>query len=250
MSEPPEDPMSAAKAAMRPIGLKRFYAQASVGEADGGFALLLDGRRARTPAKNPILSPSRALAEAMAAEWAGQGETIDPAAMPLTRLVNSALDGVAAALEATRAEIARYAESDLLCYRAEAPEALVEAEASAFDPILAWARETLGAHFVVAEGIVHRRQPQAALDAVRACLETIDQPIALAGLHVMTTLTGSVLLALAVAKRRLAEQDAWRIAHVGEDFQISQWGEDAEASARRQSRWRDFEAAALTLALV
>ena len=117
MSEaPPNDPLRAAQAAMRPAGIKRFYKEASVGEAEGGgFALLLDGRRARTPAKKPLVLPTRALAEALAVEWAGQGETIDPAAMPLTRLANSALDGVAAAMAATRAEIAGYAESDLLC---------------------------------------------------------------------------------------------------------------------------------------
>ena len=249
MSEKPDKPMSAAQAAMRPAGLKRFYAQASVGEADGGFALLLDGRGARTPAKQPILLPNRALAEAMAREWAEQGETIDPAAMPLTRLVNSALDGVAGMRGETRAEIARYTQSDLLCYRADAPEALVAAETAAFDPILKWAGEALGAHFVVAEGVVHRPQPQAALDAVRAALEGFDEPIALAALHVMTSLTGSVLLALAVARQHVSAEEAWRIAHVDEDFQISQWGEDAEASARREARRRDSEAAARALAL-
>ncbi len=249
MSEKPDNPMSAAQAAMRPAALKRFYSGASVGEADGGFALLLDGRGARTPAKQPIVAPNRGLAEAIAREWAVQGETIDPAAMPLTRLVNSALDGVAGARHETRAEIARYAEADLTCYRADAPEALVAAESAAFDPVLEWAGEALGAHFRVAEGIVHRAQPQAALDAVRAALEAFDEPIALAALHVATSLTGSALLALALARGRLSAEEAWRIAHVGEDFQISQWGEDADARARREARRRDFEAAAHALAL-
>ncbi len=186
---------------MRPAAIKRFFKTASVGEAEGGgFALLLDGRRARTPAKKPLILPTRALAELVAAEWAGQGETIDPAAMPLTRLANSALDGVAAAMAATRAEIAGYAGSDLLCYRATAPEALVAAEAAAFDPVLDWAREALGAKFLVAEGVVHVRQPEPALAAVRAALEAVESPFALAALHVMTSLTGSVLLALAVAR--------------------------------------------------
>jgi len=248
MSEtPPKDPMRAAQANMRPAGVRRFFTQASVGEADGGFALLLDGRRARTPAKKPLVLPTRALAEAVAEEWAGQGETIDPAAMPLTRLANSALDGVAAAMAETRAEIAGYAASDLVCYRADEPEALVAAETAAFDPLLAWARESLGATFLCAQGIVHRRQPDEALAVVRAALAAVEDPFALAALHVMTSLTGSALLALAVARGRLAADEAWRIANVAEDFQIAKWGEDAEASARQIARRRDFKAAARAL---
>lgn len=248
MSEAPGDPMRAAQANMRPARLKRFFKAASVGEVDGGFALLLDGRRARTPAKNPLILPTRALAEAIAAEWAGQGERIDPAAMPLTRLANSAIDGVAATMEATRAETAGYAGADLLCYRAEAPEALVAAEAAAFDPVLDWAGQALGAKFLVGAGVVHVRQRESALHAVRVALEAIKDPFALAALHVMTSLTGSVLLALAFTRRSLSAEEAWRIAHVAEDFQIAQWGEDEEAKARRAARWRDFEAAARVVA--
>ncbi|MGD0639382.1 MAG: ATP12 family protein [Roseiarcus sp.] len=245
MSEAPRDPMRAAQANMRPAGIKRFFRQASVGEAEGGgFALLLDGRRARTPAKRPLILPTRALAELVAAEWAGQGETIEPAAMPLTRLANSALDGVATTMDATRAEIAGYAGADLLCYRAEAPEALVAAETEAFDPVLDWAGPALGAKFLVGAGVVHVRQPESALQALRAALDAVEDPFALAALHVMTSLTGSVLLALAVARGRLSADEAWRIAHVGEDFQIANWGEDEEAESRRAARRRDFEAAA------
>jgi chaperone required for assembly of F1-ATPase len=245
MSESPKDPMRAAQANMRPAGIKRFFKQASVGAAEGGgFALLLDGRRARTPAKKPLILPTRALAEAVAAEWAGQGATIDPAAMPLTRLANSALDGVAAAMEATRVEIAGYAGADHLCYRAEAPEALVAAETEPFDSVLDWAGEALGAKFLVAQGVVHVRQSEGALQAVRAALRSVEDPFALAALHVMTSLTGSALLALVVARGRLSAEEAWRIAHVGEDFQIANWGEDEEAKDRRAARWRDFEAAA------
>lgn len=243
-----QDPMRLAQLAMRPAAMKRFFREAGVGEAEGGFALLLDGRRARTPAKKPLILPTRAFAEAVAAEWAGQGEAIQPAAMPLTRLANSALDGVASTMAATRAEVARYAASDMLCYRAEAPEALVASEAAAFDPVLAWARESLGANFLVAEGIIHRRQPESALEAVRAALEAVTDPFALAALHVMTSLTGSALLALAVARGRLGADEAWRIAHVGEDFQIAKWGEDEEAKVRRAARRRDFEAAAWVVA--
>jgi chaperone required for assembly of F1-ATPase len=247
-SERPSDPIRAAQANMRPAPIKRFFAEASVGEVDGGgFALLLDGRRARTPGKTPLILPTRALAELVAAEWAAQGENINPAAMPLTRLVNSALDGVATAMEATRADVVGYAGSDNLCHRAEAPEALVAAETAAFDPILDWAAETLGANFVVVAGVIPARQSKAALEAVRAALDAQRDHLALAALHVMTSLTGSVLLALAVGRRRLSAAEAWRIAHVGEDFQIARWGEDEEAKFRRAARWRDFAAAARAL---
>ena len=248
MSEAPSDPIRLVQDAMRPVGLKRFYREASVGELEGGFALLLDGRRARTPAKKLLIAPTHALAEALAQEWAGQGEMVVPASMPLTRLINTALDGVAAAMTETRTEIAGFAEADLLCYRAETPEALAAAEAAAFDPVLDWASEALGAKFALGHGVVHVRQSERALEAVGAALAAFDSPFALAALHVMTSLTGSVLLALAVARGHLSAPEAWRIAHVGEDFQIAQWGEDDEAKARRAARWREFEAAARVMA--
>ncbi len=228
---------------MRPTVVQRFYAAASAAPVAGGFALRLDGRGARTPAGNRLLFPTLALAELAAQEWAGQGETIDPASMPVTRIANSAIDGVAAAIGETRAGLAAYAETDLLCYRAEAPEELVEAEVAAYDPVLDWARETYGARFILGEGVTHVRQPEPALQAIRTELEGFDEPFALAALHVMTTLTGSILLALAVFRGRLSAGEAWRIAHVDEDFQIRQWGEDDEATARRAARWREMEAA-------
>lgn len=244
MVEAPPDPMRAAQANMRPDLPKRFYKQAGAARRDGGFALELDGRSARTPSKNPLVAPTRALAELVASEWAGQGATIDPSTMPATRIVNSAIDGVAANMVETRAEIAAYAGTDLLCYRAGEPRALVEAQARAYDPVLDWARDALGARFILAEGVIHVRQPERTLVAIGVALETFADPFTLAGLHVMTTLTGSALLALAVAKGRLTAQEAWRAAHVDEDFQISQWGEDHDASVRRAARWREMEAAA------
>jgi chaperone required for assembly of F1-ATPase len=137
----PGDPMRAARKNMRPAVVRRFYAVAVAAPVAGGFALRLDGRGARTPAGNPLLFPTLALAELAAQEWAGQGETIDPAAMPVTRIANSAIDGVAAAIAETRAELAAYAETDLLCYRAAAPAELAAAQASAYDPVLDWAEE-------------------------------------------------------------------------------------------------------------
>ncbi len=245
---PPANPMRAAQSNMRPSLPKRFYKAAGVAERDGGFALVLDGRGARTPAKNPLVLSTRALAERLAAEWDAQGETIDPASMPATRLANSAIDGVAVKMAEVRAEIASYAGADLLCYRAGEPKALVEAQAEAFDPILEWARETFGARFVLSEGVVHVAQPVTTLKAIEAALKVVADPFALAALHVMTKLTGSALLALAVAKRQLNAEEAWRAAHVDEDFQISRWGEDAEASARRAGRWREMAAAAKVFA--
>ena len=238
------DPIRAAQANMRPPVFKRFYKQASVVDADGGFALRLDGRGARTPAKNRLAFPTEALAELVAHEWVAQGAAIDPATMPVTRIANSAIDGVAVAMAETRAELAGFAETDLLYYRAGAPEKLVEAEARAFDPVLDWAHETYGVRFILAEGVIHLRQPERFLEAIRSALAAIDEPFALAALHVMTTLTGSILLALAVFRGALSAEEAWRVAHVGEDFQIDVWGEDDEATARRAARWREMAAAA------
>jgi chaperone required for assembly of F1-ATPase len=203
----------------------------------------------RTPAKRELALPSKALAEALAAEWEAQGDRIDPATMPLTRLVNSALDGVAGREAEVRAEIAKYAVSDLLCYRAEGPSELVRRQAVAWDPILAWAREALGARLSTAQGIVPVAQPEAATRAIESGLARLD-PLALAAHHVMTTLTGSALLALAHGHRRLTAEEAWAAAHVDEDWQISQWGEDAEAKARRDRRWSEMQAASRLLRLL
>jgi chaperone required for assembly of F1-ATPase len=240
----PGDPMRAAQKNMRPAILTRFYESASVAPFEGGFALRLDGRGARTPAKRPLVFPTRALAELVAREWAAQGAAIDPSAMPATRIANSAIDGVAAAMPETRAELAAYAETDLLFYRAGAPEKLVAAQAAAYDSVLDWAHKTFGVRFILAEGIIHVRQPERALDAVRGALAAIDGPFALAALHVMTTLTGSILIALSVFRGAFSAEEAWRIAHVDEDFQIGIWGEDDEAMARRAARWREMAAAA------
>jgi chaperone required for assembly of F1-ATPase len=245
---PSANPMRAAQANMRPSLPKRFYKIADIAPEGGSFALTLDGRGALTPAKNPLVLSTRALAELIAQEWAGQWEAIDPTLMPATRIANSAIDGVASNLSAVRDEIAGYAAADLLCYRAAEPEALVKAQAAAFDPVLDWAREALGARFLLSEGIRHVAQPQSALAAVDAALAAIGDPFALAALHVATTLTGSALLALAMSMGRLSPEAAWRAAHVDEDFQISQWGADAEDEARRAARWREMEAAAKVLA--
>ena len=229
--------------------VRRFYKAVEVGEADGRHALMLDGRRARTPGRNPVSAASRALMLEVAAEWQRQSEIIDPAAMPLTRLLNSAIDGVAHTMAETRADILGYAGSDLICYRADEPETLAARQAQAFDPVLRWAAESLGARFNVTAAVMHVAQPPEALAAIGAALDAYNDPVALAALSVMTTLTGSVVLALAVARGFLSADAAWRAAHVDEDFQAERWGEDAEAKARREARWREFEAAAMAVAL-
>jgi chaperone required for assembly of F1-ATPase len=208
-----------------------------------GSSLLLDGKPVQTPAKAPLTLPTPALAEAVAAEWRAQGERIDPATMPLTKLANSAIDGVAGREQAVINDIMAHAASDLVYYRAEGPRGLIDAQAKHWDPVLAWARDALAAPLVPAEGIIHVAQPEASLAKLKSELAGRDA-FSLAALHVMTALTGSALLALAVARGRLTPEEAWQAANVDEDWQISQWGEDAEAKARRANRWRDFVAAA------
>ena len=242
-----DDAARSAAAARKGAGAelpKRFYKSAGVREAAGGFAVLLDGKSVRTPGRKPLLVPARAIADAIAAEWSAQVGTINPATMPLTRLVNSAIDGVFGHEASVAADIAKYAGSDLVCYRTDIPEALIALQNQHWDPVLAWAAAAHGWEFVRSVGIVHVAQPPATL---RGVLETIVRfdAYALAGLHSMTTLMGSVLLALAVAEGRLTAGSAWVAAHVDEDFQIGKWGEDDEAAARRAFRWRDLQAAAL-----
>ncbi|HEX2552828.1 MAG TPA: ATP12 family protein [Microvirga sp.] len=237
------NPMRAAQAGMKNPLPKRFYKEAGVDEREGAFHLALDGRHARTPARHPLALPTRALAEAVAAEWARQGETVDPTTMPVTRIVNSAIDGVSARREEVVDDIAKYAGSDLTCYRAGEPERLAREQGAAWDPVIAWARESLGARFSLAEGVMHVAQPADAMAAVRERVQRIRSPFALAGLHVMTTLTGSVLIALAHAEGRFDADAAWAAAHADELYQESVWGEDAEAQARRRTREADFMAA-------
>lgn len=226
---------------------KRFYQDVAVDPAsEEGVALALDGKPVRTPGKAPLAVPSRALAEAIAEEWRAQGERIDPATMPLTRLANSAIDGVAGREQAVIDDILAFAGSDLLCYRAEGPHGLTEAQAVHWDPVLAWARDQLHAPLVLSQGVLHVAQPEASLARLKEQLKSRDS-FSLSALHVLTSLSGSALLALAVALGRLSPEEAWKAAHVDEDFQIGQWGEDEEARVRRENRWRDFAAAARTL---
>ena len=244
----PLDPQEAARQASRPVLRKRFYKDVGVGETDGGFAISLDGKPIRTPSGRHVLIPSRALAEAVAAEWADQKEALDPMTMPLTRLANSVVEGVVDRVADVSDDLARYFQSDLVFYRAGHPEALVAREAEHWDPVLFWAADTLGAHFILSEGIVHVRQPDAAVQAAREALP--EDPWSVAALHVITTLTGSALLALALAHGVRDADQVWAAAHVDEDWNADQWGTDEEAAGRRAARLRDFTAAVAVLQAV
>lgn len=244
----PLDPQEAARQASRPPLRKRFYGEVGVTEADGGFAITLDGKPIRTPSGRHVVIPSRALADAVAAEWSDQKEVLDPMSMPLTRLANSVVEGVVDRVADVSEDLAKYFQSDLLFYRAGHPEGLVAREAEHWDPVLFWAAETLGAHFILSEGIMHVGQPDAAIEAARAALP--EDPWSVAALHVITTLTGSALLALALAHEVRDPDQVWAAAHVDEDWNAEQWGVDEEAAGRRAARLKDFTAAVAVLQAV
>jgi chaperone required for assembly of F1-ATPase len=237
------DPVRRAQIQMKHPLPKRFYKDVGIGESGDGFSILLDGRPVKTPGKRSLAVPARAAAEMLAAEWQDQLDVINPVRMPVTRLVNSAIDGVANEIDAVFADIVNFAGTDLLCYRADKPDSLVAMQATHWDPVIFWTAEAFGARFILVEGIIHQQQPREAIDAFSAALGKYGRAIELAALHTVTTLTGSALVALAFAERRLSADEAWRVAHVDEDWNILQWGTDAEAEARRQARWMDMQAA-------
>ena len=242
----PLDPEEMVRQATRVPRRKRFYAHAGVVEAAGdGFAITLDDKPIRTPSGRQVVVPVRVIADAIVAEWEAQKELIDPLTMPLTRFANSVVDAVVDRVEAVTEDVAKYFQSDLLFYRAGHPDALVAREAALWDPPLFWAAEQLGAHFVLAEGIVHVGQPEPAVAAARAALPT--DPWSIAAVHVITTVTGSALLALALLRGVLDPDQVWAAAHVDEDWNIEKWGVDEEVAARRAARLVDFRAAARIL---
>lgn len=243
LSDP--DPVRRAQIQMKRPLPKRFYKEVAVsGDVAGGFSVLLDGRPVKTPARNALTVPAEALAELLAAEWRAQEKEVDPAKMPVTRIVNTALDGISADTQSVFEDVLRFSSSDLLCYRAESPEELVARQAKGWDPVLDWAAAALGARFVAVEGIVHREQPREAIAAFGATLRRHESALELACLHTITSLTGSALLALAFAEGELSAETAWDLAHIDEDWTIEHWGEDAEAAARRAWRRTEMLAAA------
>lgn len=217
---------------------KRFYKDVAVTD-DLGIAL--DGRAVKTPLKAPLQLPARALAEAVAAEWAGQGDRIDPATMLFTKLANTAIDRVGPDRDRITSEILEYAGSDLICYRAESPETLAARQRGLWDPVIDWARTALDAPMQTRIGISHVTQPSTAIAAIGKALSGLSD-FELSAFYTIMTITGSCLIPLMIAHGALAPEDGWRASHVDEDFQIENWGEDEEAAARRAARQAEYDA--------
>jgi chaperone required for assembly of F1-ATPase len=240
-----EDPVSAARRGARPALRKRFYQKATVAAGPDGHEVRLDDRPIRTPARRLLALPSATLGEAVAAEWEAQRDLIDPANMPLTRLVNAIIDGVADSQAAVADEVKKYLASDLLFYRSVTPQGLGESQMEHWDPVLNWTRDALGANFRTGEGVIHVSQPEAALAAAGKAMPA--DPWLLGAVHVITTLTGSALLALAMLRDAITPDAAWQAAHVDEDWNMEQWGRDELALERRAFRLAEFQAAATVL---
>jgi chaperone required for assembly of F1-ATPase len=222
---------------------KRFYEAVATDLIAGGWRILLDGKPVKTPQRAELVLPTAALADAVAEEWRAQSAQINPASMPLTKLANTAIDAVAPNLASVAEDVLSFAARDLICYRVSAPESLAERQSASWDPLLAWAEQRFDARFIPTVGIMPVDQLPESLSALRASIANLG-PFELAALHVMTTLTGSAVLALAQGAGRLSLQECWAAAHVDEDYQSSHWGEDAEARKRRELRFADMRAAA------
>jgi len=232
--------------------VKRFYkdaqAVAESGAKGGGWAVRLDGRSVKTPARAPLAVPGEALARAMAAEWQAQGDAIDPATMPMTGFANATIDRVLPALGTFRGQIAAYGASDLFCYRADEPAPLVARQAAAWDPLLDWARARHDAHLAVTGGIMPVEQPAATLAKLRGAVEAIA-PWQLAGAAVLTQIGGSLVGMLAHLAGEIGVEALFEATSLDERWQAERWGEDAEAAARLAARRVEFLAAARYCAL-
>jgi chaperone required for assembly of F1-ATPase len=248
LPDEPLDPMAAAQRAMRPQLRRRFYQRTEVEDGKENFRLFLEGRRGKTPPRRTLAAPSRPLAQQLAAEWDAQREVIDPAKMPLTRLANSIIDGVIDTPSPVAREVERYLACDLVFYRAGGPVGLVMRQAMAWDPVLAWAREATGARFLLSEGIVFVTQPPQALAAASSAIP--KHPWRLGAVHTITTLTGSALIAIALAQGALSVDAAWAAAHVDEDWNMQFWGRDELALEHRAARFSEMQAAAAVLELI
>lgn len=229
--------------------VKRFWKEAAVRAEDGGWGVALDGKPLRTPARRPLVVPTRALAEAIAAEWDSAGETVQPRTMPLTGLANAAIDHVAPGREQFVRELARYGESDLACYRADAPRALAQRQEQSWDGLLGWARRRFDVDFRTTCGILHVQQPDATVQRLGHLVATLD-PFRLAALSPLVTIGGSLVAALAVLEGAASAEAAWEAVTIDDRWQIEQWGADPEAEAALDERRRDFLAAARFLDLL
>lgn len=228
--------------------MKRFWTSAQAIASEDGWSIGLDGRAVRTPARALLVVPGAALAQAIAEEWNGQGEEIDPATMPMTGFANATIDRVLPALGDFRGQVAAYAESDLLCYRADGPQTLIAWQEAQWQPLLDWAGERFGIAFVVTQGIIPVDQPALTLAGLRAAVEALD-PWLLAGFATLVQISGTLVGSLALMEGRLSAQDMFAAASLDEAWQAEQWGEDAEESARLARRRADFLNAARYCAL-
>ncbi|QHQ33828.1 ATP12 family chaperone protein [Algicella marina] len=228
--------------------LKRFWKDVSVLEKPEGFALTLDGKPVMTPFKSALTFPTRALADAAASEWEAQQDKVQPDAMPITRAGNSAIDKVAPQRPAVEEMLLEYAETDLVCYRAETPQDLVARQTELWDPCLDWIEDHLGVRMLAVTGVMYFPQPGQVRPAFERQLAQYSD-FELTALHDLVVLPGSLVLGLAVAEDHLAPAEAWTLARLDEEWQSEFWGKDAEAEAKAMSRFRDFEAAATFLRL-
>lgn len=222
--------------------MKRFYKHVSVGAAENGFTVLLDGKAVRTPGRNMLVLPTERLADAIVKEWQAQGEKIIATTMPLLRLANTAVDGVAANHDGVIGAILRFGENDLLCYRAHQPHELAARQCEAWDPLLDWVARAHGANLRVVQGLTHMDQPAEALAALHRALEKSDA-FSLVALHVIASITGSAVLALAVADGLVSGKYAFGLSRIDETYQAEKWGEDAEASRRARNLAHELDKA-------
>lgn len=238
-----KDPMRAASQSMKKQLPKRFYQNVDVYRGDERFEIHLDGRPVKTPMGEKLVVATKLAGQVVAEEWRTQEHHIDPLRMPVTRLLNTSIDGVSKDMQAVKEDIIRFAGSDLLCYRAESPENLVIIEQQHWDPLIDWAHGSLGAKFQVQQGLVHVTQPAETIAAFSVHVGLIDDPAKLALLHSLTAISGSAILSMALFKHQVSLEEAWAAAHVDEDWQVLQWGEDDEATAHRNARKQEFDAA-------
>lgn len=227
---------------------KRFWKVAQAEACEGGFTVRLDGRPVKTPAKAALVVPTLEMAQAIAAEWDAQTGEVKPETMPVTRAANSAIDKIVPQRTAVVELVAAYGGSDLLCYRAVGPEALVARQAEGWDPVLDWAEAALGVRLAVTQGVMHVAQDAGALARLTARVEGFD-PFRLAAFHDLVAISGSLVLALAVTEGRLAPEEAWALSRIDERWQVEQWGEDEEAAASEAARHEGFLQAARFYAL-
>jgi chaperone required for assembly of F1-ATPase len=229
--------------------VKRFWQAVEIVETESWFSITLDGRTLKTPGRSDMIVPTRLLAGAIAAEWRECGETVDPRVMPLTGLANAAIDRVSPDKEAFAAGLARYAESDLTCYRAEGPTTLVQWQTESWDALLAWARRRYDVDFVCQTGVIHVPQPEETVRKLSHAVATLDQ-FRLAGMSPLVTIGGSLVAALAVLEEMIPADAVWEAVSLDDRWQLEQWGDDPEARAALDGRRRDFLAAARFLELL